>query len=198
MTANHHHRPFTFRPICHAGEMRMTHRTAYASYCYILRTPEADRFGVMPREWSTRGDLVVSGREHPAQTPAWAKAGPQIWQEADASITDARIGEAAAFHIVLSLPRDQDAENWQHLVEEFCRDVLCPKGMVADWAIHFLPGQIEPHAHLVVTARTWRRDRNPGRRHPRWFTTQEAILAAERQWIRISGAKPLGRFRIAA
>ena len=190
-------RPFNLRPVCAAGEKRATHRTAYASYCYIRREPDADRFGSMPQEWAQRGDLVATGRVHPAQTPAWARSGPDIWLQADASITPLRVLEASAFHIVLSLPPERE-EEWQHLVETFCIDELASRGMISDWAIHHKPGQISPHAHLLVTARSWRRDRAPGRRHPRWFASEEAVRAAERAWIVLSGLRPTIVLKVAA
>lgn len=183
MNTTSHLRPFTLRPVCSAGQMRMTHRSAYASYCYIRREPDADQFGRMPQEWASRGDLIATSRAHPAQTPGWARSGPQIWKEADASITPQRVMEAAAFHIVLSLPPELSASDWQHMVEDFCIQELAGRGMISDWAIHHKPDQIAPHAHLLVTARSWRHDRAPGRRHPRWFTNEEAVRAAERAWL---------------
>lgn len=189
---------FNLRPVVCSGEMRVTHRTAFASYCYIRREPDADRFGRMPEEWATRGDLVTSGRVHPAQTPAWARSGPEIWKQADASITPQRVLEAAAFHVVLSLPADLDASDWEHLVQTFCIQELTNRGMIVDYAIHHIPGQTAPHAHLLVTARSWRRDRAPGRRHPRWFPSQEAVRAAERAWISIAGLRPTIGFTLVA
>lgn len=190
MNTTSHLRPFNLRPVCSTGEKRMTHRSAYASYCYIRREPDSDHFGAMPKEWALRGDLVTTGRVHPAQTPGWARSGPQIWKEADASITPQRVMEAAAFHIVLALPPQLDESEWQHMIEDFCIVELACRGMIVDWAIHYKPDQIAPHAHLLVTARSWRHDRAPGRRHPRWFPNEEAVRAAERAWIRISGLRP--------
>jgi hypothetical protein len=190
MITTSHLRPFNLRPVVCAGESRATHRSAFASYCYIRREPDADRFGRMPQEWASRGDLIATGRVHPAQTPGWARSGPQIWKEADASVTPQRVMEAAAFHIVLSLPPELNASDWQHMVEDFCIQDLASRGMIADWAIHHKPGEIAPHAHLIVTARSWRHERAPGRRHPRWFPSDEAVRAGERAWIRISGLRP--------
>lgn len=192
MTANHTNtifRPFNCRPVVADSKLRATHRTAYASYCYIRREPDEDKFGPMPEEWASRGDLVAAGRVHPAQTPAWARSGPRIWKEADASITPPLAGEAAAHHIVLSLPANEDPETWQHLVETFAHEELASRGMIADWAIHHKPEDISPHAHLIVTARSWRKDRTPGRRHPRWLATPEAVRAAEDTWTALSELK---------
>ena len=197
MTANQTNtifRPFNCRPVVCSGALRATHRTAFASYCYIRREPDTDKFGPMPEEWAGRGDLVATGRVHPAQTPAWARSGPRIWKEADASITPPLAGEAAAHHIVLSLPANEDAEIWQHLVETFAHEELAALGMIADWAIHYKPDQISPHAHLLVSARSWRKDRAPGRKHLRWLASQAAVRSAEDAWIKLSGVQRSSSF----
>ena len=194
MTNNTYFRPFNFRPVIAENKLRATHRTAYASYCYIRREPDTDMYGPMPQEWATRGDLVAAGRIHPAQTPAWARSGPKIWKDADASVTPYHLTEAAAFHIVLSLPPSEDAGEWVDLIETFGSENITNQGMIADWAIHYKPDVIAPHAHLLVTARGWRADRNPGRQHPRWFANATAIRAAELAWIDISGLRPSPSF----
>ncbi len=191
-------RPFNCRPIVADHKLRATHRTAYASYCYIRREPDTDQYGPMPQEWATRGDLVAVGRVHPAQTPSWARTGPRIWKEADASITAHTAAEAAAFHIVLSLPASEDAERWQYLIETFCAERLADFGMIADWAIHHNPDEVAPHAHLLVTARYWRTDRTPGRLHPRWLKGEKAVRAAELAWIELAGLKTQSMFAVKA
>lgn len=191
-------RPFNCCPIVADHKLRATHRTAYASYCYIRREPDTDQYGPMPQEWATRGDLVAVGRVHPAQTPSWARTGPRIWKEADASITAHTAGEAAAYHIVISLPSSEDAERWQSLIETFCAERLADFGMIADWAIHHNPDEVAPHAHLLVTARYWRTDRTPGRLHPRWLKGEKAVRAAELAWIELAGLKTQSMFAVKA
>lgn len=190
MTSNTHFRPFNLRPVVAESTLRATHRTAYASYCYIRREPDTDHYGPMPEEWATRGDLVATGRIHPAQTPAWARSGPKIWKDADASVFPHRLNEAVALHIVLTLPPSADASAWVDLIEEFGADHIANQGMIADWAIHYKPYEIAPHAHLLVTARSWRPDRNPGRQHQRWFASEAAVRMAGLAWIDISGLRP--------
>jgi hypothetical protein len=190
MTATTSFRPFNLRPVVSVGHLRATHRTAYASYCYIRREPDADQFGQMPKEWASRTDLIATGREHPAQTPSWARSGPKIWIDADRSIKPQQLSEAAASHIVLSLPPELEECDWVHIIKTCCNDHFASQGMISDWAIHYEPKKLAPHAHLLVTARGWRRDRSPGRRHRRWLMTQEAIHAAERAWFDISGLRP--------
>lgn len=190
MTDNTYFSPFNFRPVVAENKLRATHRTAYASYCYIRREPDTDMYGPMPQEWAMRGDLVATGRIHPAQTLAWARSGPKIWKDADASVTPFHLTEAAAFHIVISLPPSEDAGEWVDLIETFGSENITNQGMIADWAIHYKPDVIAPHAHLLVTARSWRADRNPGRRHPNWFASPEAVREAELAWIDISGLRP--------
>lgn len=194
MTNNTYFRPFNLRPVVAESTLRVTHRTAYASYCYIRRKPDTDIYGPMPEEWATRGDLVATGRIHPAQTPAWARSGPKIWKDADASVFPHRLNEATALHIVLTLPPTEEASVWEYLIETFGSEQIAGHGMIADWAIHNKPSDIAPHAHLLVTARSWRTDRNPGQQHPRWFASAAAVRAAERAWIDISGLRPVPGF----
>lgn len=185
MTNNPSFRPFNLRPIVAESTLRATHRTAYASYSYIRRAPDTDMYGPMPKEWATRCDLVATGRIHPAQTLAWARSGPEIWKDADASVFPHRLTEAAAFHIVPTLPPSEDASAWVFLIDTFGTEQLADHGMIDDWAIHHKPEEIAPHAHILVTARSWRSDRNPGRKHPRWLAGPAAIRDAERAWIKI-------------
>lgn len=194
MTVTTFFRPFNLRPVVSEGHLRATHRTAFASYCYIRREPNTDRFGPMPQEWASRGDLIATGREYPTQTPSWARSGPKIWKDADNSIMPQQITEAAASHIVLSLPPEKDASGWKHLVKIFCNEHLASQGMITDWAIHYKPEVVQAHAHLLVTARSWRVEKSPGHRHPRWLMTHQAIRAAERAWIDISGLRPTSSF----
>ena len=187
-------RPCNIRPVIAENTLRATHRTAYASYCYMRREPDTDRYGPMPKEWATRGDLVITGRVCPAQTPAWARSGPKIWKDADASVFPHCLDQAAASHIVLTLPPHEDTSLWEHLIKKFGTEHLADHGMIADWAIHHKPDEIAPHAHLLVTARSWRTYRAPGRRHPRWLANPEAIRTAELAWIDISGLRPIASF----
>ena len=80
------------------------------------------------------------------------------------------------------------------IIETFGTEHIANQGMIADWAIHYKPNEIAPHAHLLVTARSWRSDRNPGRQHPRWFASAASIRAAELGWIDISGLRPVPCF----
>lgn len=194
MTTPTYFRPFVLRPVVSDGDLRSTHRTAYASYCYIRRKPDFDRFGPMPQQWAARSDLVATGRISPTHTPSWARCGPQIWKDADASVPSNRRSEAAAFHGVLSLPLDQDANTWKYLVEKFCTERLADYGMIADWAIHFKCGTLLPHAHLLITARGWRKDRCSGRRNALWFGSPASVRAAERDWLALSGLAPTQNF----
>ena len=190
MTVTTYFRPFNLRPVVSEGLLRATHRTAFASYCYIRREPDTDRFGPMPQEWANRADLIATGREYPVQTPIWARSGSKIWKDADNSIAPHRLSEAAALHIVLSLPKGEEASDWEYLIKKYCIEHLARQGMITDWAIHYKPEDVLPHAHLLVTARSWRNDRSSGQRHPRWLKTQQAIRTAERAWIDISGLLP--------
>lgn len=139
MTSATYFHPFNLRPVVDKSALWATLSTAYASYCYIRRQPDTDRYGPMPQEWATRGDLVATGRVHPAQTPAWARSGPKIWKDADSSVFPHHLHEAVAFHVVLALPSGDDPSEWHQPIGTFCIERFANYGMIADWAIHYNP-----------------------------------------------------------
>lgn len=68
--------------------------------------------------------------------------------------------------------------------------------MIADWAIHF-PKPEEgrppmPHAHILVTCRSWRRNRqNTGWRNDHWLASHEALRRLEDRWLERTGFEPV-------
>ena len=175
---------------------RRTHKTAVATRLYMSRTAGSDRLGVLPPDYLSKvGDLVASGRRYPVhRMPAKYKSGMRAWEDADAAAARAP-REAAAVHVILSLPPEGSPESWQHLVEDFCDEALCALGMLVDWAVHAERApdggwSTAPHAHLCVTARRWRDDPRKGQRMRCWLYSKAQLEAAEAIWLMMSGQAP--------
>lgn len=169
------------------GRQQSLWRSAVANRLYLTRESGRDVFGPVP-DWSMkRGDPGEHGRRGPIGCDLPAIEGLKLWQAADEAAAVDRPELAAAFHAIGWLPFAQDDSGWKQIVLAFCDTVLVKNGMVADWAIHRLAGEqsewlIAPHVHLVITARAWRVDRNPGRRNLAWFGSARSIEAAGDCW----------------
>lgn len=176
--------------------LRKTHRTAVASALYITRREGADRFGQLPDGYMSKADdLVAFGRRHPLQKfPPQYRAGPLIWEEADAAAA-LDPADAAGIHIVASLP-GMAPEQWRPLIERFLDDHLVVKGMVIDWAIHAKRDDdggwaTHPHVHMIASSRRWRHDIRKGQRQRTWLFNARQIDHAEDAWLTLTGLQRL-------
>lgn len=183
LSAIHEPRPSTLPE----GGQQSLWRSAVANRKYLTRDVGRDLFGPVP-DWSAkRGDLGEHGRRGPIGCDLAAVEGMKLWQAADEAAAIDRPELAAAFHAIGWLPFALDDAGWRQMVLAFCDTMLVKNGMIADWAIHRLADEqgdwlIAPHVHLVITARAWRADRNPGRRNLAWFGSARSIKAAEDYW----------------
>lgn len=168
------HPQFRVRAISEAWQIAgrvPAYKTAVANVAYIWRdaTP-CDRFGRMPGAFARRAyELHASGLILPASAPVWASKGYTIWEEADAAATATGDSDAiAAWHMILQIPSDIPRAAWCQLAQDFIERELAARGRATAWAIHALRGEdgwlVEPHLHLIVSARHWRHDRRHGRR----------------------------------
>ncbi len=57
-----------------------------------------------------------------------------------------------ARRFVLALPTEVPAENYPHMIKEYCNEHFVSKGMCCDFAIHDI-GQGNPHCHIMLTLR---------------------------------------------
>ena len=178
------HQPRTIEGV----EQRRTFRSAVANRLYTTRESGRDLFGPTPAISPEKmGDLGEHGRRGPLGCDVPALAGIELWRKADEAAAIDRPELPVAFHAIAWLPLRLEPDGWRNLIFAFCDDVLVRNGMVADWAVHRRPdGQgswaVPPHAHLIITARGWRPERNPGRRNAAWFGSNASLKAAEDQW----------------
>lgn len=197
------HPDFKVRPISDAWRLdRRTpaYKTAVANVAYIWRDSDAvDRFGPMPAKFAERRcELRGSGLLLPASAPVWATKNYTIWEETDAAtVATGDPTAVAAWHVMAEIPASVPSPLWTQLVTCFVEGELAGRGAVVAWAIHALQGHegwiVQPHAHLVVTARHWRHECRQGQRHPAWIGSWSAQKRLEFAWRRRCEATRLMR-----
>lgn len=95
----------------------------------------------------------------PDQVPAWlrsaidgrsvAGASESLWNAVNAFET--RVDAQLARELIIALPEELTRRENIALVQEFVRDNLTSKGMIADWVYHDKDGN--PHIHLMTALR---------------------------------------------
>jgi len=134
----HSMRPFTYRPVIlnASDDQRMTFQTSTCNYLYLTRSAAAvDVQGATP-DFSTRNDLVLSGRGAPLRADDEAYHGQRLWQAADRYASERRPNEPVAWHAVGSLPVGLQMCDWRQIVDAFVEERFVSLGMIVDWAIH--------------------------------------------------------------
>jgi hypothetical protein len=177
ITTLHARRAVSIRPISAKGfrlfdtDRRATHATVTANYLYVTR--QAGHDGLGPLDFRHRDDLIAHGLELPANHPRWAEEDGRIWREADAATADLAPDAVRAWHVVVSLPKTCDTDDWIAMVRNYARTTIAAHGPAVAWAIHAKPDDdggccVPPHAHLVITTRVWRHDARHGHTVPSW------------------------------
>lgn len=168
MTNLHLRRPVSIRPVSAqglrtmTGDRRATHATATANFLYITRSAGADDLGTL--DYRHRKDLLAQGMALPVSHPRWAEEPGRIWKEADAAMAGMSTDAIRAWHIVVTLPADATPETWKDMVGQYAMKTIARHGPAVAWAIH--ASQVSdappPHAHLLMTTRSWRHDARHG------------------------------------
>ena len=73
-----------------------------------------------------------------------------LWNAVEAS--EKQWNAQLARGIIMALPRELPADQYEALVREYCMEQFVSKGMVADYAIHD-KGDGNPHVHVMLTMR---------------------------------------------
>ncbi len=177
ITTLHARRAVSIRPISAAGfrlfktDRRATHAKVTANYLYITRQAGHDALGSL--DFRHRDDLIAHGLELPANHPRWVEEEGRIWRETDTATAGIAPDAVRAWHIVVSLPKTVDDDDWITMVRDYARITIAAHGPAVAWAIHAKPDGnggwcIPPHAHLVMTTRIWRHDARHGHTVPSW------------------------------
>jgi len=105
------------------------------------------------------GELKHEELALPEQIPAWlqtaiegktvAAASEALWNAVDAFET--RSDAQLARELIIALPEELTRAENIALVQEFVRDTMTSKGMIADWVYHDKDGN--PHIHLMTALR---------------------------------------------
>ena len=176
------------------NDCRRTFRTSVANYAYIMRVEIEDDLGPVPNDYLQKAhDLVSCGRRHPIQNiPVDLRAGPLIWQRADAAAALDEDDAASSIHVIVSLPVNGNAASWERVLTSFIDERLVALGMVVDWAIHCVRRDdgtydVHPHAHLLASARRWKSDQRRGQRMKPWLSCKTQREALEDAWHAASG-----------
>jgi hypothetical protein len=193
---------FKVRPI--SEEWRLVdkmpaYRTATCNVAYIWRDADvADRFGPMPWSFAERRcELRASGLLLPGSAPLWATDRYNVWEDADAhTAATGDPTEVSAWHVLAEIPAHIAPRNWAWLTRGFFQRMLADRGAAVAYAVHALEGEggswiVPSHAHAIVTARSWRRNSDQGRRHPAWISSWGAQKRLEGAWRRRCAATNL-------
>ena len=73
-----------------------------------------------------------------------------LWNAVEAS--EKQWNGQLARGIIMALPRELPADQYESLVREYCTEQFVSRGMIADYAIHD-KGDGNPHAHVMLTMR---------------------------------------------
>jgi hypothetical protein len=89
-----------------------------------------------------------------------------LWNRVEAQL--GRKDGQPAFEVEVALPRELSHEQCAELARSFAQDHFVSEGLIVDLCIHrgvAADGGEHPHAHMMITTRTWNEDGSMGRKH---------------------------------
>lgn len=95
-------------------------------------------------------EIVAKGILLPPNAPREYADRQTLWNAVEAS--EKQWNAQLARGIIMALPRELPADQYETLVREYCMEQFVSKGMIADYAIHD-KGDGNPHAHVMLTMR---------------------------------------------
>lgn len=109
-------------------------------------------------DYSRKERVEYSAILAPADSPAWVYDREKLWNAVEAREDRAKRPHEAqlAREVLVTLPRELDAEQCIELVHAFIEDQFVSRGMIADVSIHrpdASDGGEQPHAHILLTMR---------------------------------------------
>ena len=95
-------------------------------------------------------EIVAKGILLPPNAPREYSDRQTLWNAVEAS--EKQWNAQLARGIIMALPRELPADQYEALVREYCMEQFVSRGMIADYAIHD-KGDGNPHAHVMLTLR---------------------------------------------
>ncbi len=95
-------------------------------------------------------EIVAKGILLPPNAPQEYTDRQTLWNAVEAS--EKQWNAQLARGIIMALPRELPAEQYETLVREYCMEQFVSRGMIADYAIHD-KGDGNPHSHVMLTMR---------------------------------------------
>ena len=95
-------------------------------------------------------EIVAKGILLPPNAPREYADRQTLWNAVEAS--EKQWNAQLARGIIMALPRELPADQYESLVREYCKEQFVSRGMIADYAIHD-KGDGNPHAHVMLTMR---------------------------------------------
>ena len=95
-------------------------------------------------------EIVAKGILLPPNAPREYTDRQTLWNAVEAS--EKQWNGQLARGIIMALPRELPADQYESLVREYCLEQFVSRGMIADYAIHD-KGDGNPHAHVMLTMR---------------------------------------------
>ena len=95
-------------------------------------------------------EIVAKGILLPPNAPREYSDRQTLWNAVEAS--ERQWNAQLARGIIMALPREMPADQYEALVREYCMEQFVSRGMIADYAIHD-KGDGNPHAHVMLTMR---------------------------------------------
>lgn len=160
-------------------------RSVVAAAAYRSATALADERLAMAFDFTRKREGVANTVIlAPENAPREFLDRQRLWNAAEAA--DRRRDSVPAQEILVALPHELDAQQRRELVEDFARESLVKRGMIADVAIH-KPGREgddrNHHAHILVTTR----EVGPNgfaKKNPEW-NAREFVVEIRREWAEI-------------
>lgn len=95
-------------------------------------------------------EIVAKGILLPPNAPREYTDRQTLWNAVEAS--EKQWNAQLARGIIMALPRELPADQYESLVREYCMEQFVLRGMIVDYAIHD-KGDGNPHAHVMLTMR---------------------------------------------
>ena len=138
-------------------------------------------------DYSDKKDVVYKEMLLPVNAPAWMKDRELLWQAVERREDQSTRPESAQLlrQVEMALPRELSRSEQIVLAREFAVEQFVERGMVADLNLHapvsWRDGEIQPHAHVLLTLRGIEPDGSFGNKEREWGN-REQLLSWREAW----------------